>query len=87
MGKEPQGILIVTLQADGNVEGTRRRVSKIEGVVGVEFNHLTRKLLIRYVGDHARLEEVQSELTKVLKGKRRHERSPPPHHLERKRRR
>lgn len=86
MGEEPRGVLIVTLKEDEDVEEIERRVSKIGGVVGVEFNHLTRKLLVSYGGDRQGLRRVESELKKVLEGKRKGG-TPPPHHIEGKRRR
>lgn len=79
MREEPRGFLIVTLRNKEDIEDTVRRVSKISGVVGVEFNHLTRKLLVRYTGSGANLRNVESEVKKVLKGQGKDERKPPRH--------
>jgi len=47
MAEDSRGVLIVRLGPDQDAEETERRVLEIDGVLGAEFNHLTRKLLIR----------------------------------------
>lgn len=77
MGEEARGILIVTLRNDEDVEDIKERVSEIRGVVGVEYNHLTRKVLVRYAGEGGRLRKVELEIKKALEGDRKDERPQP----------
>lgn len=66
MEGEPRGLLIVTLEDDEDVEEKKRRVTEIHGVVDVVFNHVTRKLLVRYRGDHTRV--LESKIKQALEG-------------------
>lgn len=68
MGEESTGVLIVTLGDEENAEETKKRVSRIGGVVGIEFNHVTRKLLIRYTNADSGLRQVELEIKKALEG-------------------
>jgi len=66
MAEELQGLLIVTLEDGRDVEESKRRVSEIGGVFAVDFNLVTRKLLVRYRGDSAGVRSVESEIKKAL---------------------
>jgi hypothetical protein len=70
MGGEPRGVLIVGLGDGADVEEIKRRVSAIDGVLGVDFNHLTQRLLVRYGGDSGGTRDVESEIKKVLEAER-----------------
>jgi hypothetical protein len=69
MVEDSRGLLIFGLGVDRDVEETKRRVSEIDGVLGVDYNHVTRKLLVRYRGDSAGLRNVESRIKKVLEAK------------------
>ena len=66
MGRESRGVIIVSLDAGTDFEETKRRVSEIGGVLGVDYNHLTRKLLVRYREDGEGARNVESKVRKVL---------------------
>ena len=70
MAEDSRGVLIVRLGPDQDAEETERRVLEIDGVLGAEFNHLTRKLLIRYRGDSVGVRKVESAVKKVLEAER-----------------
>ena len=69
------GVLIVTLEEGARIHGIELRVKQIDGVVDVEYNHITRKLTVRYSAAGSDRDRVRLELDKVLgrkkaKGKR-----------------
>jgi len=66
MGEELQGLLIVTLEDGRDVEESKRRVSEIGGVFAVDFNLVTRKLLVRYRGDSAGVGSIESKIKRAL---------------------
>jgi hypothetical protein len=70
MAEDSRGVLIVRLGAHEDAEETKRRVLEIDGVLGVDFNHLTRKLLVRYRGDSVGVRKVESAVKKVLEAER-----------------
>ena len=69
------GVLIVTLEEGARIHGIELRVKQIDGVVDAEYNHITRKLTVRYGAAGSDRDRVRLELDKVLgrkkaKGKR-----------------
>jgi len=85
METNPQGVLIVSVRGIENIEGNIRRISEIEGVVDVQQNNLTRKLLIRYEGNQARMREIELELKSLLKDGDKGDRHAPRHPQRRRR--
>jgi hypothetical protein len=68
MSARQRGLLIVTLRGVEDIADTKRRISGIGGVVAVNFNQLNRKLMVRYEGDEATLQRINSEIKEVLDG-------------------
>jgi hypothetical protein len=66
MGEDSRGLLIFGLEVDRDIEETKRRVLEIDGVLEVDYNHVTRKLVVRYRGDSASMRNVESRIKKVL---------------------
>ncbi len=66
MGRNPRGVLIITLESGKQLETIKKRIARIKGVTDSDYSYLTHKLQVRYEGDQARLQEIDSEIRKVL---------------------
>jgi hypothetical protein len=65
MAKLTRANLVVTLQGDPDPEATRKRVMRIPGVRGADYNCVTSKLMVWYDADERDL-TVQSRVRKEL---------------------
>jgi hypothetical protein len=63
-----RGILIVTLRSVEDIASAKRRISRLDGVVAVNFNQLNRKMLVRYEGDEAMLTTIKANIREILDG-------------------
>jgi hypothetical protein len=68
MTNRTRAVLISRVKTVKNIEDLRRRISDIEGVVSVDFNHLTQKLLVRYEGESPRIQHIEQRIRKTLGG-------------------
>lgn len=66
MTSRPKAILIVTLRDVEDIEGLKKRISAINGVIRVDFNHLTCKLLVHYDDGATSTQRIKQEIGKLV---------------------
>jgi hypothetical protein len=70
MGKVSRGVLIISVRAIDDIEGAKKRVSQVSGVVDTEYNYLTEKLHVTYEGESAELRKTELKIKEALHGGR-----------------